>query len=220
MTNLTATGRHRNPLGWMPSVFGIGLGHAGRRLFDTVTGANRTDYVGRHIAPRIFTRFLTARLVAMAVACAALTVGIAIHGVTTAHADEPVRCGPILVDTIPGGDAQVRDMLAHGYTSNPHDGLEALYVPGCDGLPVGALPEVDTWPLGASAAAPLLGATIDAALTIAYDTVTAAWLVDAGYTPLPAGVITDPDGTPHADCYMLVGDTSLVECTDGYSTTS
>lgn len=98
---------------------------------------------------------------------------------------DPVDCGPVPADTLTA--EAVTDRLAHGWTSDPADGMEALYRPGCrpltgpsggagsftpgarlDTSQVEAGPpvvdtEADTWPLGAAVGLPL--ARLAAAVT-------------------------------------------------------
>lgn len=43
----------------------------------------------------------------------------------------------------------------------------------------------------------------------------AADMTEAGF--IPTGDVTGPDGKRHDDCWIFVGDTSLLECRDGFS---
>jgi hypothetical protein len=145
-------------------------------------------------------------------AAVALTVGIAYP--TDAHAANVDRipatsCAPVDVSAMEPDD--VAELLDSGWTSTPDDGMEAVYAPGCQ-------TEVDTYPLGS---------TTYAATTTAYGVLdlaaTASFVLDltaSGFTLLPAGTITDPAGQPHGVCLALVGDTSMVSCSDGYFTES
>ena len=200
LTRRTQPGRHRRPLGWMPSVFGLGLGHAGRRLFDTVTGSNRTDHVGRHRAtcdvPRREVRRAMGRLMGVLAALVLLMAALP----APARADVVDGCQRITLDGY--SDAVVAELVADGWTGRADDGVEALYAPTCPA-------EVDTWPVGTvldgvpwDMLPPIFDTVAETLWTVAY--------VDAGWTVL------DPDALPgHGTCMALIGDTTTVQCADG-----
>lgn len=118
-------------------------------------------------------------------------------------------CSPVDVSRMPL--EQVAELMDAGWQGDPGDGQEALYAPECD-LP-------DSWPMGAGtyAAAALAYGLLDAAApSVAF---TADGL-DTGWTLLPAGTILDPNGVDRGPCLAQVGDTTLVSCLDGFTTTS
>lgn len=73
--------------------------------------------------PLRLTRRGWAAVTGLAVACAlALGASVSVHDL----------CDPVDVsDPAIVSDEELTDLLQQGWTGNPHDGLEAIYAPGC-----------------------------------------------------------------------------------------
>ena len=121
----------------------------------------------------------------------------------------PLDCAPVDVSVMP--IEQVAQLMDAGWEGDPGDGTEALYPPACDAP--------DSWPLGAA-----LDTVTYVTLPAMFDLVpVVAWparMVTDGWTLLPPGTILDPAGVDRGPCLAQVGDTTVVECLDGYATTS
>lgn len=178
-------GTHRRPLGWMPSIFNVGLGHTGRRLFDTVTGDNRTDYVGTHRAPRRATPAIVG-IVALYVAAAVLAVLIAVGVIPTGVALDH-HAAPAAPLTVTLADP-------HGWT--PTALLDPTQVEAGDDAGADALPDPS---VDVAALYPLL-----------------ARMADAGSPDVIRA--DDTDAPELSECVLVLGDTSVLVCSDGFLT--
>jgi hypothetical protein len=149
----------------------------------------------------------------------ALTAAVFVAAASGIAAPTPSHAAPApaqpctRLDVADWPQASVDELRAEGWTSTPTDHTEALYAPTC------TPEEVDTWPLGTiveGVTYVLWPAVVQSGVEVAY----VASYLESGWTLAPAGAGVDPDGTDHAPCLAQVGPTTLVECIDGWTTTS
>ena len=114
--------------------------------------------------------------------------------IPTAHVEPVTTCQTVAAEAI--ADPEVPSLLAHGWWSDPRDGAEMLYSPGCDAFPLG---ENVTWS----------GASVTHAVMRVAVAVTTSW------QPAPTDWTEGRTG-----CMAHIDDTTVIVCPDGWTITS